>query len=87
MCRAGMLKENQDGSRRRKSHSDIEECPVIRHQSQSEVFLFSYLFTYFWQCWVFDAVRGLSLVVVLRLLTVVASLVAEHRLSSCGKWA
>ena len=31
MCRAGMLKENQDGSRRRKSgHSDIEEYPVIR---------------------------------------------------------
>lgn len=49
-CRAGMLKENQDGSRRRKSgHSDIEECPVIRHQSQSfliEVSLFSYLFTF-----------------------------------------
>ena len=44
-----MLKENQDGSRRRKSgHSDIEECPVIRHQSQSfliEASLFSYLFT------------------------------------------
>ena len=83
-----MLKENQDGSKRRKSgHSDSEECPVIRHQSESfliEAFLFSYLFLYFWQCQVFNALHGLSLVVVLRLRIVVASLVAESRLWSAG---
>ena len=37
-------------------------------------------FIYFWLHWTFVAVQGLSLVVVLRLLTVVASLVAELRL-------
>ena len=49
---------------------------------------------FFFLCWVFIAAQGLSLVVgsegyslvaVLRLLTVVASLVAEHRLQ--GTWA
>jgi len=35
---------------------------------------------YFWLHWVFIAIVGLSLVVVSRLLTVVASLAAEHRL-------
>ena len=47
-------------------------------------FLFSVFFfnnfIYFWLHWTFVAVQGLSLVVVLRLLTVVASLVAELRL-------
>ena len=46
-----------------------------------------YLFIYFWLCWVFPAADGLSLVsagrgrsvVVHRLLTVVLSLVVDHR--------
>ena len=64
-------------------------------------FNFIYLFIYFWLCWVFVSVPGLSLVaasggplfiVVRGPLTVVASLVAEHRLqtrrlSSCGSRA
>ena len=41
---------------------------------------FFYNFIYFWLHWTFVAAQGLSLVVVLRLLTVVASLVAELRL-------
>ena len=40
-------------------------------------YYFKYI--YFWLCWVFVAVCGLSLVVVSRLLIAVASLVAEHR--------
>ena len=66
---------------------------MMRHQqlfqkSISE-FYFIYLFIYIWLCWVFVAVRGLSLVVVSRglffdvvcgLLIAVASLVAEHGL-------
>ena len=43
-------------------------------------FFFFNNFIYFWLHWTFVAVQGLSLVVVLRLLTVVASLVAELRL-------
>ena len=39
-----------------------------------------YLYVHFWQCWVFVAAQGLSLVMVCRLLFVVTSLVAEHRL-------
>ena len=35
---------------------------------------------YFWLCWVFIAAHGLSPVVMLRLLTVVASFVVEHGL-------
>ena len=60
-----------------------------------------FIFIYFWLCWVFIPVRGLSLVAasggplfiaVCRPLTVAASLVAEHglqtcRLSSCGSRA
>ena len=61
------------------------------------------LFFYFWLCWVFIAARGLSLVVVsggysslhcggfscygARALGVRASVVAAHRLSSCGSQA
>ena len=49
---------------------------------------FNFYFIYFWLCWVFVAACGLSLVaarggysvVVHRLLTAVASLVAEHEL-------
>ena len=52
---------------------------------------FFFYFIYLWLCWVFIAACGLSLVesggcslvVVSRLLPLVASLVAEHRLSSC----
>ena len=61
-------------------------------------FLFIYLFIYLWLCWVFVSVRGLSLVAAsgghsssrcAGPLTIVASLVAEHRLqtrrlSNCG---
>ena len=48
-----------------------------------DMIFFFYNFIYFWLHWTFVAVQGLSLVVVLRLLTVVASLVAELRLNSC----
>ena len=63
--------------------------------------IFAYLFIYLWLCWVFVSVRGLSPVAAsgghsssrcTGPLTIVASLVAEHRLqmrrlSSCGSWA
>ena len=63
--------------------------------------LFNYfIFIYFWLCWVFVSVRGLFsscgkrgplFIAVRGPLTIVASLVAEHRLqtrrlSSCGSW-
>ena len=44
---------------------------------------FNYLF-YFWLCWISVAVQRFSLVVVHWLLTAVASLAVEHRLS-CAK--
>ena len=49
-------------------------------------------FFFFWLCWVFVSVRGLSLVAVRGPVTVAASLVEEHklqtcRLSSCGSRA
>ena len=70
-------------------------------RSECIFFLIIYLFIYFWLCWVFVSVRGLSLVAAsgghssLRCtgpLTSTASLVAEHRLqtrrlSSCGSRA
>ena len=46
-------------------------------------FIFYFYVFYFWFCWVL--VAGLSLVTMHRLLTVVASLVSEHRLQ--GTWA
>ena len=58
-------------------------------------FFFSILFIY-WLRWVFIAAhrlslvavgRGSSLVVACELLTVVASLILGHRLSSCGAWS
>ena len=63
--------------------------------------LFIYLLLFFWLCWVFVSVRGLSLVAAIGghsssrwrgPLTITASLVAEHRLqarrlSSCGSQA
>ena len=53
------------------------------------------LFIYFWLCWLFVSVRGLSLVAASgghSSFTIAASLVAEHRLqtrrlSSCGSRA
>ena len=57
------------------------------------LFIFKiYLFIYFWLCWVFVSVRGLSPVAVRGPLTIAASLVAEHRLqtrrlSNCGSQA
>ena len=56
--------------------------------SVSIIYIFNYstfkkLFIYlFWLCWVFAAALGYSLVAVCRLLIVVSSLVAEHRLYS-----
>ena len=50
-------------------------------------------FVYFWLCWVFVAVLGLSLVAARGFLTAVASPVVEHGalghsgFSSCGMWA
>ena len=64
------------------------------------VCLFIYLFIYFWLCWVFISVRAFSscgkrgplFIAVRGPLTIVASLVAEHRLqtrtlSNCGSRA
>ena len=45
-----------------------------------DIFLFIYLLFLFWLCWIFVAVRGLSLVAVCGLLVVMTSLVAEHGL-------
>ena len=57
-------------------------------------FVFKYNLFIFWLCWVFiaglslvSANGGYSLVVVHGLLVAAVSLVAEHRLSSCGAWA
>ena len=66
----------------KKKSTGVKEC----------IFKVFYLLIYFWLCWVFAAVLGLSLVaanrgrlgaalpVVLRLLVLVATLVLEHRL-------
>ena len=48
--------------------------------AMSSSLIFKKNLIYFWLHWVFIAIVGLSLVVVSRLLTVVASLAAEHRL-------
>ena len=62
------------------------QCPAqaLKKYRYSVMFIenifFFYNFIYFWLHWTFIAVQGLSLVVVLRFLTVVASLVAELRL-------
>ena len=56
------------------------------------IYLFLYKFIYFWLHWVFVATRvfsscskwGLLFIAVCRLLTAVASLVAEHGLQVCG---
>ena len=63
-------------------------------------FFFFFQFIYFWLCWVFVSVRAFSscgkrrplFIAVHRPLTIVASLVAEHRLqtrrlSNCGSRA
>ena len=48
------------------------------------LYLVYFLITYFWLCWISVAVQRFSLVVVHWLLTAVASLAVEHRLS-CAK--
>ena len=50
-------------------------CPLILFFLNFFYFLFI-----FWLCWVFIAARGLSLVVLCRLLIAVASLVVDHGL-------
>ena len=73
----------------------------IRREISNKIVFFLNLFIYFWLCWVFLSVRGLSLVAVsgghsssrcTGLSPIAASLVAEHRLqthrlSSCGSRA
>ena len=58
-------------------------CSVIHFNVKAVVFFLNN-FIYFWLHWIFIDVQGLSPVVVLRLLTVVASLVAELRLWNAG---
>ena len=69
--------------------SDLANIAIIK-TLKSILFLRCYLFIYFWLCWVFTAVLGLSLVScseqrlhfveIRRLLIAVTSLIAEHRL-------
>ena len=75
--------------------------PLTRSRRNVVVFFkLIYLFIYFWLCWVFVSVRGLSLVAAsgghlsswCAGLSLSRPLVAEHRLqtrrlSSCGSWA
>ena len=85
----------------------MELCPAGPHPHQPPCSFFIFIFKfYLWLCWVFVSVRGLSLVVasgghsssrcaglsLSRLLTIAASLAAEHRLqtrrlSNCGSRA
>ena len=44
------------------SDSHIHTAQANSHPSQCQYHLFIYLFIYFWLCWVFVSVRGLSLV-------------------------
>ena len=82
-----------------------QKMPILSHESINTFFFFLiiyfYLFIYLWLCWVFVSVRGLSpaaasggsLFIAMRgPLTIMASLVAEHRLqtrrlSNCGSRA
>ena len=81
------------------SLSKFIETEIISFFLSFKLFII-YLFFYFWLCWVFVSVQGLSLVAAsgghsssrCAGLTVAASLVAEHRLqtrrlSSCGSRA
>ena len=71
-------------------YEQVAKMPVTEILSSSS--LLPYSFVYVWQCWVFVAARRLSLVPMSRgysvavrgLLIVVASFVAEHRLSNYG---
>ena len=88
----------------------VKSFPWIQAESQFTVYVtcffflncnLIYLFIYFWLCWVFVSVRGLSLVAAsgghsssrcAGLFIIAASLVGEHRLqtsrlSSCGSRA
>ena len=78
------------GIRRNNKQSHSIELPRSRKTTYvSKNALYFFFLIYFQLCWVFDAAHGLSVVavsrgyslaVVHRLLFVVASLVAEHRL-------
>ena len=68
--------------------SHFNEQTLLLSLQNKEIHFTKYLllwfdFIYFWPCWGFVAACRRSPAVVCRLLTAVASLVAEHRLSSC----
>ena len=81
----GLLKHRFQGPTTRISNSGLEWT----RQLDFFLFLFKIIFILFyfmyWLCWVFIVACGLSLVAARRLLIVVASVVAEHRLQ--GTWA
>ena len=65
-----------------KEEVSMSSCSTILNQQQTACFCFV-LFVYFWLCWVFIAVHGLSLAVVgasLHCGAWLLFLVAEHRL-------
>ena len=68
---------NRDGSVMLTQRGEVEG-PA--HPRGVFFFFLIYLFIYFWLCWVFVAVLGLSLVAVSGLLIAVTSLVVEHGL-------
>ena len=106
-----MVERVGDGTDLETSHklsSQASQIPIQGIQTDKIVwglfiisFLNIYLFIYFWLCWVFVSVRGLSpvaasggpsFIAVRGPLTIAASLAAEHRLqmrrlSSCGSRA
>ena len=75
-------------------------CNISLLFNIAHLYFLNFIYFYFWLCWVFITLRGLSLVVesrgyssvaTCRLLIKVTSLVVEHRLqalrlSSCGTW-
>ena len=76
--------------------TDLYKICVLGKQNLLLIFFFKInlfnLFIYFWLCWVFVSVRGLSSCGEWGPLTIAASLVVEHRLqtrrlSSCGSRA
>ena len=48
---------------KRKIHSKVHHCKIYQHCTQRDFFFLINLFFYFWLCWVFISVWGLSLVV------------------------
>ena len=63
-----------------KDHTKIQQKLYLSHSALSGIYIYIYLFIYFLLHWVLISVHWLSLVGVLGLFIVVASLVAEHRL-------